>query len=93
MTHLKRTDDYSLIAFAERVTFWLQRAWPLPCVCAYVAFLRMRLEYNHYAIAHAHNAANAHAQGSNHARCSQKSCSLVEGSQTLVTQIWAIPVK
>ena len=25
--------SYSLIAFDERVTFWLQHIWSLPCVC------------------------------------------------------------
>ena len=35
-------------------------------------FLRVRLAYNHYAIAHAWNAANTHAQGSGWARWSQK---------------------
>ena len=28
---------YSLIAFDERVTFWFQGTWSLPCACAYVA--------------------------------------------------------
>ena len=41
---------YSLIAFDERVTFWLQRAWTLPCACAYVALFVRRLAYNHNAI-------------------------------------------
>ena len=52
--------DYSLIAFDERVTFWLQRVRSLPCVCVYVALCVRRFAYNHYAIAHAYNAANAH---------------------------------
>ena len=52
---------YSLIAFDERVTFWLQRIRSLPCACVYVALF-----------AHAYNAANSHAQGSDWARCSQK---------------------
>ena len=60
--------DYSLIAFDERVTFWLQRIRSLPCACAYVALFARRLAYNQYAIAHACNAANAHAQGSDPAR-------------------------
>ena len=55
---------YSLIAFDERVTFWLQRVRSLPCACAYVAVFAHRLAFNHYAIAHAYNAANTHAQGS-----------------------------
>ena len=29
---------YTPIAFDERVTFWLQRAWSLPCACAFAAF-------------------------------------------------------
>ena len=62
----------SLIAFDERVTFWLQRVRSLPCACAYVALFLRRLAYNHYAIAHAYNAANTHAQGSDPARWSQK---------------------
>ena len=32
--------NYSLIAFDERVTFWLQRVRSLPCACAYVTFQR-----------------------------------------------------
>ena len=77
MTHISVTicevwvyfySSYSLIAFNERVTFWLQRVRSLPCVCAYVALFARRLAYNHYAIAHAYNAANAHAQGSDRAR-------------------------
>ena len=59
---------YSLIAFDERVIFWLQRVRSLPCACAYVALFARRLAYNHYAIAHACNAANAHEQGSDPAR-------------------------
>ena len=50
----------------------LQRVRSLPCACAYVAPFARRLAYNHYAIAHAYNAANAHAQGSDPARWSQK---------------------
>ena len=61
------TNDYSLIAFVERVTFWLQRARSLPCACAHIA-LHVRLTCNHYAIAHAYNAANTHAQDSNRVR-------------------------
>ena len=53
--------DYGLIAFDKRVTFWLQRVRSLPCACAYVALFASRLGYNHYAIALAYNAANAHA--------------------------------
>ena len=56
-----------LIAFDERVTFCLQRVRSLPCACAYVALFARRLAYNHYAIAHAYNAANAHAQDSDRA--------------------------
>ena len=59
---------YSLIAFDERVTFWLQRVQSLPCACACVALFACRLAYNHYAIAHAYNAANTHAQGSDRTR-------------------------
>ena len=60
--------NYSLIAFDERVTFWLQRVRSLPCACAYVALFALRLAYNYYAIAHAYNAANAHSQDSDRAR-------------------------
>ena len=59
---------YSLIAFDERVTFWLQRVRSLLCACVHVALFARRLAYNHYAIAHAYNAANTHAQGSDLAR-------------------------
>ena len=58
---------YTLIAFNERVTFWLQLVGSLPCACAYVALFARRLTYNHYAIAHTCNAANAHAQGTDRA--------------------------
>ena len=79
---------YSLIAFDERVTFWLQRIRSLLCACAYVALFARRLGYNHYAIAHAYNAANAHAQGSDRARCSQKvTLSLVEGNRSIDVRI------
>ena len=74
---------YSLIAFDERVTFWLQRIRLLPCALAYVALFARRLAYNHYEIAHTYNAANAHAQGSDWARWSHK-VTLVEGNQTIV---------
>ena len=59
---------FSLIAFDERVTILLQRIRSLPCACAYVALFARRLTYNHYAITHTYNAANAHAQGSDWAR-------------------------
>ena len=61
----------SLIAFDERVTFWLQRVRSMPCACAFVALFMLfarRLAYNHYAITHAYNAANTHAQDSDPAR-------------------------
>ena len=54
-----REKHYSLIAFDKRVTFWLQHVQSLPCACVYVALFARRLAYNHYAIAHAYNAANA----------------------------------
>ena len=69
---MSTTFHYSLIAFNESVTFWLQRVRSLPCACAYVALFARRLAYNHYAIPHAYNAANTHAQGSDPARWSQK---------------------
>ena len=75
---------YSLIAFDERVTFWLQHVRSLPCACSYVALFVHRFAYNHYAIAHAYNAANTHAQGSDPACWSQKSHSLVEGNRSIV---------
>ena len=59
---------YSLIAFDERVAFWLHLIRSLPCVCAYFELFARRLAYNHYTIAHAYHAANAHAQGSDRAR-------------------------
>ena len=55
---------YTLIAFNDRVIFWLQIVRSLPCACAYVPLFARRLAYNHYAIAHTCNAANAYAQGS-----------------------------
>ena len=58
---------YSLIAFNERVTFGFNA--PGHCLVRMLHYLRLRLVYNHYAIAHAYNAANTHAQGSNRGRC------------------------
>ena len=43
-------------------------AFDKPEKLAYVAFFALRFAYNHYAIAHAYNAVNAHAQGSDRAR-------------------------
>ena len=40
------------IAFGERVTFWLQRAWSLPCMCAFAALYVYAL-CNGYTRAHA----------------------------------------
>ena len=83
-THHSYFLHYSLIAFDERVTFWLQRIQSLPCACVYVALFVRRLAYNHYAIAHAYNAANKHAQGSDPARWSQKvTLSLIEGNRSI----------
>ena len=59
---------YSLTAFNERVSFWLQRVRSLPYACAYFTLFAHRLAYNHYTIAHACSATNAHAQGSDPAR-------------------------
>ena len=53
------------------------------CVCAYVALFARRLVYNHYAIAHTCNAANAHAQGSNLVRLKPKSYSFIEGNRSI----------
>ena len=47
-------NDYSLIVFDERVTFWPQRIRSLPCACAYVALFAHRLPYNHYTQSHTH---------------------------------------
>ena len=49
---------YSPIAFNERVTFWLQWAWSLPCAFVHVHMLHYLhigslINLNHYAIAHA----------------------------------------
>ena len=44
----------------------------LPCARAYVALFARRLAHNPYAIAHAYNAANAHAQGNDRVYLSQK---------------------
>ena len=59
---------YSPIAFDERVTFWLQRVRSLHCARAYVALFAREVGYNHYAIGHAYNTANTHAQSSGRAR-------------------------
>ena len=63
---------YSLIAFDERVTFLASTRLVTALCVWYAALFVRRLAYNHYAIAHAYNAANAHAQGSDRARWSQK---------------------
>ena len=55
---------YTLIAYDTRKTFWLPLIQSLPCICAYVALFARKLAYSHYVIAHAYNAANTHAQGS-----------------------------
>ena len=68
----EKNQHYSLIEFDERVTVWLQRVQSLPCACAYVALFARRLAYNHYAIAHAYNAPDTHAQGSAPEHWSQK---------------------
>ena len=75
---------YSLIAFDKRVTFWLQRGRSLPCACVYVELFAHMLAFNHYAITHVYNAANAHAQGSDPKKWSQKSYYLIEGNRSLV---------
>ena len=81
---IKPSDVIQALPIDERVIFWLQRIRSLPCACAYVALFARRLAYDHYAIAHAYNAANAHAQGSDRAHWSQKSYSLFEGNQSIV---------
>ena len=52
--------DFRLIAFDERVIFWLQHIRFLPCACTYVALFARRLAYNHYAIAHTHTMQQMH---------------------------------
>ena len=59
-------------------------------MCAYVALFAHRLAYNQYAIAHAYNAANAHAQGSGVE--AKKVNSLVEGNRSIVSEIQAVKV-
>ena len=51
---------YSLIAFDERATFWLQRVRSLPCAtcaCAYVALFVHRLAYRGFSRHCAHSIA------------------------------------
>ena len=55
---------YSPIAFDERVTFWLDTSSHCLAEVRILHYLLVRLAYKHYAIAHAYNAANAQAQGS-----------------------------
>ena len=45
---------FTLIAFDERVTFWLQPAWSLHCVCAFAALYMCGCLY---ASLHTNNAA------------------------------------
>ena len=68
-----KTQHISLIAFGKRVTFLaLTHLVTALCMCVFiVALSARRLAYNHYAIAHAYNAANMHAQGSDPTRWSQ----------------------
>ena len=63
---------YSLIAFDKRVGFLASARPVTACACVYVALFAHRLTFNHYVIAHAYNAANAHAQDGDRARWSQK---------------------
>ena len=45
---------YSVIAFDERVTFWLQRVGSLPCACAMLNYLRVGLRIT-ITQSHTHN--------------------------------------
>ena len=68
---LPKKDHYSLIAFDERVTFWLQRTRLLPCCLVRVCLLycvRVRLRKCYTRASCANNATYAEAQGSNWVR-------------------------
>ena len=81
--YLKRLHTYyTLIAFDERVTFWLQLVEALPCACAYVALFACRLGYNHYAIAQ-HAMQQTHTHKAVTGRLKEKSYSHVEGNQSI----------
>ena len=75
---------YILIAFDERVTFWLQHVRSLPCARAYVALFVRRLAYNHYAIAHTYNAANTYSTRQWLGALKPKSYSLVKGNRSII---------
>ena len=60
----KRNINHCASAFDERVNFWLQRSAHCLVRVSMLHNLRVRLACNHYAIAHAYNAAYANAQGS-----------------------------
>ena len=77
---------YSLIAFDERVTFWLQRVRSLPCACVYVALFVCRLAYNHYAIAHTHTMQQTCTHKAVTWWLKPKSYSLVEGNRSIDCQ-------
>ena len=59
---------YSPIAFGERVTIGFNASSYCLVSVRLLHYFRVRLAYDHYAIAQAYNAANAHAQGSDLAR-------------------------
>ena len=75
----------------RELTFWLQHIQSLPCACAYCALFAPRLVYNHCTFAHAYNAANIHAQGSEHVAAT-KNDFLAEGRRTIIlyTPSWIL---
>ena len=83
---------YSLIAFDERVTFWLQCIRSLPCACAYVALFASRLAYNHWCkctlIQCSKHTRTRHCQGSDPVRWSQKVTLLSKAMGVHCTLIW-----
>ena len=65
---------YTPIAFDERVFFWLQRAWSLPCACVLACSIVCMCDCIMVicnASLRANNATYAHAQGSDRTRWSQ----------------------
>ena len=82
---------YSPIAFDERVNFGFNASGHCLVRVRMLHYLRVRLVYNHYAIAYAHayNGVYTHAQGSDQARWNKKIYSLVESNCTIVSRLSA----
>ena len=89
--HYKRLKFYTKTSHASGPLYCSDRnssvhpiVW-LPCAYAYVALFARRLTYNHYAIAHAYDAANPPPTRQWPGALKPKSYSLVEGNRSIET--------